>query len=215
MTATNSDWEVLIDEGWIPFTTSSKFRDQPGTEQHVCLGQFWYALTFDSDGYTGKQKNLCTGKSRPLRRALTGNETSAISQHSTSDALSDECAESPSSISCPFHQESASSQAQAHTDKSRSVMQPTQPVTRVAAGTPVVLQDPAMPRPFGNTTNVTPFHGYATVQQTTGNIGSTDYRTGYLTTMPAACVNKYYYAQNTRAVSDPAMATRAHFVTRT
>lgn len=198
----NSDWEVLIDEGWIPFKTSSKFRDQPGTEQQVCLGQFWYCLTFDSDGNTGTQKNLCTGKTRPLRRVVPSSETCALSEPST-DALSEQCADSQSSTSCP--QGSVPSQV-------TSFMSMSLPVSRVA-GARLVTQDPAMNHPCGSAAIVTPLHGYPTVQRTPGTISGADHRY-FPTNMPAACVSTYYHPQSIRPVPDPAMATRAHFVTR-
>ena len=65
-----ASWEVQADDGWIPFRPGCKFKDDPGTIQHICHGKFWYALTFDEDGLTGTQSNTCTGKVRQLRRVL-------------------------------------------------------------------------------------------------------------------------------------------------
>ena len=65
-----ASWEVQGDDGWIPFRPGCKFKDEPGTIQHICHGKFWYALTFDEDGLTGTQSNTCTGKVRQLRRVL-------------------------------------------------------------------------------------------------------------------------------------------------
>eukprot|EP00930_Biecheleria_cincta_P025488 TRINITY_DN18149_c0_g1_i1.p1 TRINITY_DN18149_c0_g1~~TRINITY_DN18149_c0_g1_i1.p1 ORF type:complete len:725 (-),score=106.91 TRINITY_DN18149_c0_g1_i1:286-2460(-) len=61
-------WEVLLDDKWIPFRSATKLRDNPGTEQNIVQGQFWYALKFEADGMSGSQKNISTGKVRPLRR---------------------------------------------------------------------------------------------------------------------------------------------------
>eukprot|EP00438_Fugacium_kawagutii_P019702 Skav203544 [mRNA] locus=scaffold220:79524:85689:+ [translate_table: standard] len=54
--------------GWVAFKPGSKFRDEPGSQQRICHGKFWYTLAFDENGTTGKQINHCTGKTRPLRR---------------------------------------------------------------------------------------------------------------------------------------------------
>ena len=62
------NWEVQLNEGWVPFRPGSKFRDDPGSSQRICHGKFWYTLAFDENGNSGKQINHCTGKTRPLRR---------------------------------------------------------------------------------------------------------------------------------------------------
>ena len=63
-------WEVLLDDGWVPFCPGSKFKDDAGTKVSICHGQFWYTLTFDANGTTGKQANQRTGKVRQLRKVL-------------------------------------------------------------------------------------------------------------------------------------------------
>ena len=61
-------WEVLLDDGWVPFLPGARFKDDAGTKVSICHGQFWYTLTFDANGTTGKQANQRTGKVRQLRR---------------------------------------------------------------------------------------------------------------------------------------------------
>jgi len=82
-----ASWEVQGDDGWIPFRPGCKFKDEPGTIQHICHGKFWYALTFDEDGLTGTQSNTCTGKVRQLRRVLPASpdERQAADITATSD----------------------------------------------------------------------------------------------------------------------------------
>lgn len=63
-----TSWEVLLDDKWTPFRSATKLRDIPGAEQNIVQGTFWYALKFDADGISGSQKNISTGKVRPLRR---------------------------------------------------------------------------------------------------------------------------------------------------
>eukprot|EP00931_Biecheleriopsis_adriatica_P060715 TRINITY_DN36474_c0_g1_i1.p1 TRINITY_DN36474_c0_g1~~TRINITY_DN36474_c0_g1_i1.p1 ORF type:complete len:844 (+),score=127.66 TRINITY_DN36474_c0_g1_i1:27-2534(+) len=63
-----SSWEVQLDDQWVPLLPGTKLNDQPGMKHEVVNGQFWYRLVFDSDGMTGRQINLSTGKTRPLRR---------------------------------------------------------------------------------------------------------------------------------------------------
>jgi len=75
-------WEVLVEGKWIPFCPGSKFKDHPGAEQHICQGQFWYALKFNADGLSGSQKNTSTGKVRPLRRVQSSDEQSILASKS-------------------------------------------------------------------------------------------------------------------------------------
>eukprot|EP00931_Biecheleriopsis_adriatica_P078298 TRINITY_DN5175_c0_g1_i2.p1 TRINITY_DN5175_c0_g1~~TRINITY_DN5175_c0_g1_i2.p1 ORF type:complete len:1085 (-),score=148.98 TRINITY_DN5175_c0_g1_i2:88-3342(-) len=84
-TASNcaSSWEVQLDDGWAPFRPGSRYNDHPGTKQHMIYGQFWYRLVFDTNGTTGTQTNLSTGKTRLLRR-VGGVDTSEQSHPSES-----------------------------------------------------------------------------------------------------------------------------------
>lgn len=68
-----TNWEVFLEDKWVPFRSPTKLRDSPGTEQNIVQGQFWYALKFDADGVSGSQKNISTGKIRPLRRVQQQN----------------------------------------------------------------------------------------------------------------------------------------------
>jgi hypothetical protein len=63
-----TNWEVLLDDKWTLLRSATKLRDNPGTEQNIVQGTFWYALKFNDDGISGSQKNISTGKVRPLRR---------------------------------------------------------------------------------------------------------------------------------------------------
>ncbi|CAE7169340.1 unnamed protein product [Symbiodinium pilosum] len=76
-------WEVLLDEGWVPFRPGSKFKDDAGTKVSICHGQFWYTLTFDANGTTGKQANQRTGKVRQLRRVVQLETGASISNEQT------------------------------------------------------------------------------------------------------------------------------------
>mmetsp|Transcript_59273 Transcript_59273/g.111059 ORF Transcript_59273/g.111059 Transcript_59273/m.111059 type:complete len:626 (+) Transcript_59273:25-1902(+) len=71
-------WEVLLENGWVPFRPGCKFKDDAGSKVSICHGQFWYTLTFDANGSTGKQVNQRTGKARQLRRVEASTPTEQI-----------------------------------------------------------------------------------------------------------------------------------------
>lgn len=60
-------WEVQTDQGWTPWAPSTvAFTGTPGEEISFDIGRFKYKAVFDT-AESGRQINVQTGKSRPLR----------------------------------------------------------------------------------------------------------------------------------------------------
>jgi len=104
-----SNWELLSDDGWIPFCPGIRYDDKPGMTQDLHYRRFLYKLEFDVSGVTGMQTNQVTGKVRPLRRVQTASEAHKVNRTSsiTSKPCASERNESGSCLPCSLQDNDA------------------------------------------------------------------------------------------------------------